>query len=174
MAAAAGPLDNAFWKFSLAVYSEPGVAEECLAVQESHGVDVNVLLFCAWLAGARKVALTPQDIDAIGAEVGEWHVSAVKPLRGARRHMKNVPGGEVAALRVRVKAAELEAEQIEQAMLFAYAEARWPQAGQAALPAALGSNLGTYLRKQGYGDAGAEDLPLRALCAAVLALPAMS
>ena len=121
-APAAGTLDNALWKFSLAVYAAPGVADECLAVQESHGVDVNVLLFCVWLAVARKVALTPQDIDAIGAQVGVWHDSAVRPLRGVRRYMKNVPGGDAAVLRTRVKGAELEAEQIEQAMLFAYAE----------------------------------------------------
>ena len=51
------PLDNAFWKFSLAVYAAPGVPEECLAVQERYGVDVNVLLFCAWLAfGAQSRA----------------------------------------------------------------------------------------------------------------------
>ena len=66
-APAAGTLDNAFWKFSLAVYATPGVAGECLAVQESLGVDVNVLLFCAWLAAARKVALTPGDIEGLVA-----------------------------------------------------------------------------------------------------------
>jgi uncharacterized protein (TIGR02444 family) len=174
MAAAAGNLDNAFWKFSLAVYAAPGVADECLAVQESHAVDVNVLLFCAWLASARRVALTAADIDAIGALVGEWHKSAVKPLRGVRRYMKNVPGGDVATLRTRAKAAELEAEQIEQSMLFSYAEQHWPQTEQTALPAALGSNLGTYLRAQGYRGPGGEGLPLHALCTAVLALPAES
>jgi uncharacterized protein (TIGR02444 family) len=125
----AGTLDNAFWKFSLAVYAAPGVADECLAVQESHGVDVNVLLFCAWLAAACKVALTPGDIEGIVAAVRSWHEEAVKPLRGVRRYMKDVPGGDVAVLRTRVKGAELEAEQIEQAMLFAHAERHWPPSG---------------------------------------------
>ena len=133
-ACAAGKLDNAFWKFSFAVYAAPGVADECLAMQESHGIDVNVLLFCAWLAAARKVALTPRDIAAIGAQVGAWHDSAVKPLRGVRRYMKNVPGGDVAALRTRVKAAELEAEQIEQAMLFAYADGIGREEGRRLCP----------------------------------------
>ena len=171
-ASAAGTLDNAFWKFSLAVYAAPGVPEECLAVQEAHGVDVNVLLFCAWLAAARKVALTPGDIEAIGTVVGVWHESAVKPLRGVRRYMKDVPGGDVAVLRTRVKGAELEAEQIEQAMLFAYAGERWPQAGQAVLPAVLWTNLETYLRAQGYAGPGGGELPLRSLCTAALARPA--
>ena len=167
-APAAGTLDNPFWKFSLAVYAAPGVAGECLAVQESHGVDVNVLLFCAWLAAARKVALTPADIEAIGAVVGAWHERAVKPLRGVRRYMKDVPGGDVAVLRTRVKGAEIEAEQIEQAMLFAHAERYWPQSGEAVLPAALWTNLEVCLRAQGYRGPG-DALPLRLLCAAVLA-----
>lgn len=172
--AAAGNLDNAFWKFSLAVYMAPGVGDECLAVQEDYGVDVNVLLFCAWLAFARKVALTPVDIDTIGALVGEWHESAVKPLRGVRRYLKNVAGEDVAALRARVKAAELEAEQLEQARLFSYAESCWARAGQAALPGALWSNLETYLRAQGYRGPGGEGLPLQTLCKAVFNLPAAS
>jgi uncharacterized protein (TIGR02444 family) len=168
-APAAGKLGNAFWTFSLAVYAAPGVADECLAVQEHYGVDVNVLLFCAWLASARQVALTSADIDAIGTLVGAWHESAVKPLRGVRRYMKNVPGGDIAALRTRVKAAELEAEQIEQAMLFSYAEQHWPRSGEGTLPAVLWTNLETYLRKQGYRGPGGEGLPLRSLCAAVSA-----
>ena len=171
MAAPVADRDNAFWKFSLAVYASSGVPDECLAVQERYGVDVNVLLFCAWLAFARKVALAPEDIGAIGAAVGPWHEGAVKPLRKVRRNMKSVPGADVAALRTRVKAAELDAEQYEQAMLFAYAGERWPQAGGAASPAALWSNLETFLRAQGYDGPGGEALPLRQLGAAVLGLP---
>ena len=129
---------------------------------------------CAWLAAARKVALTAQDIDPIGAVVDAWHQSAVKPLRGVRRYMKNVPGGDVAVLRTRVKGAELEAERIEQAMLFAHAEGHWPREGQAALPAALWSNLEAYLRTQGYRGPGGEGLPLRSLCAAALTSPKAS
>jgi uncharacterized protein (TIGR02444 family) len=40
---------NPFWRFSLAVYKAPGVAAECLALQETLGNDVKVLLFCAFL-----------------------------------------------------------------------------------------------------------------------------
>lgn len=173
-APAAGALDNAFWQFSLAVYASPGVPDECLAVQDRYGVDVNVLLFCAWLGFARKAALTRQDIEAIGAAVRDWHEQAVKPLRGVRRYMKNVPGGDVAVLRTRVKAAELEAEQIEQAMLFSYAGQHWPQPQQAALPDTLWANLEAYLRAQGYDGPGGDALPLANLCKAVLDLPAAS
>lgn len=171
---AAGTLDNPFWKFSLSVYGVPGVADECLAVQESHAVDVNILLFCAWLALARQVALTRAGIDAIVVEVGTWHESAVKPLRVARRYMKKVAGPDVAALRTLVKAAELEAEQLEQAMLFAYAEKHWRDRGQGALPETLSTNLEGYLRAQGYAGPGGDALPLQSLSAAVLNFPTVS
>lgn len=161
--------DNAFWRFSLAVYAAPGVADECLALQESHDIDVNVLLFCAWLACARKIALTVEDIVGIGAVVGPWHEGAVKPLRNVRRNMKIVPDADVAALRTRVKAAELDAEQYEQAMLFAYAETRWPVEEQAALPAVLRSNFEIYLRAHGFDGPGGNAMPLQHLSAAALA-----
>ena len=104
--------------------------------------------------------------------VRSWHEEAVKPLRGVRRYMKDVSGGDVAVLRTRVKGVELEAEQIEQAMLFAHAERHWPQSGEAALPAALWTNLEACLRAQGYRGSGGDALPLSSLCAAILALPA--
>jgi hypothetical protein len=43
----------------------------------------------------------------------------VRPLRNARQEMK--AGPDMATVRARVKAMEIEGEQIEQAMLFAYA-----------------------------------------------------
>ncbi len=43
-----------FWDFSLAIYRQPGVPEECLALQERLGADVNLLLLCAYLGAKRK------------------------------------------------------------------------------------------------------------------------
>ena len=42
------PEETPFWQFSGAVYAHPGVAEACLDLQDRHGLDVNLLLFCAW------------------------------------------------------------------------------------------------------------------------------
>ncbi len=47
---------NPFWDFSLAVWGREAVEPACLALQERHGIDVNVLLFCGW-AGRRGRAL---------------------------------------------------------------------------------------------------------------------
>lgn len=113
--------DNPFWRFSLAVYAAPGVAAECLALQDTSGVDINVLLFCAWLGAAKRSVLTTQDLAAIEAAVQPWRDAVIRPTRGVRRDIKAMPDStndDVAALRRDAAALELKAEQIEQAMLY--------------------------------------------------------
>jgi len=162
-------LDNAFWQFSLRVYSSSGVADECLAVQEQYGIDVNALLLCAWIAQARKIELAPQDIDALDAVVASWHEKVVRPLRSVRRYMKDLPDGEIRALRTRVKGVEIDSEQVEQAMLFAHAEQRLAAEGHAPLAAAVRANLESYLRAHGYRGQGSGDWPLNRMVEAVTA-----
>ncbi len=113
-------LDNPFWRFSLAAYAAPGVADECLALQDTHGIDVNVLLFCAWVGTARRTVLTADDLATIEAGVQPWREAAVHPLRAARRGIKALSAAddEIATLRKDVAALELRAEQVEQAMLY--------------------------------------------------------
>jgi uncharacterized protein (TIGR02444 family) len=113
--------DNEFWRFSLAVYKPADVAAECLALQEAVGLDVNLLLFCAWL-GTRAIVLSRGDIEAASRVVAGWHTSVVRPLRGVRRHITTQYGDVYEDLRSRVKDTELQAEQVEQAMLFSYAQ----------------------------------------------------
>jgi uncharacterized protein (TIGR02444 family) len=113
--------DNEFWRFSLAVYSQAGVAEECLALQEAVGADVNLLLFCAW-TGARAIVLSGDDIEQAMALVVAWHDHVVRQLRSVRQHMKGLEFERFESFRARVKSIELEAEQIEQAILFAHSK----------------------------------------------------
>ena len=110
--------DNEFWRFSLRVYDQEGVAEECLELQDRHGVNVNLLLFCAWM-GTQAITLDRNDIEAAAQVVVHWDAMVVRPLRIARKEMKTDP--DMATVRARAKALEIEAEQIEQAMLFAHA-----------------------------------------------------
>ena len=111
--------DNDFWRFSLAAYEPIDVAEECLALQDALGLDVNLLLYCAWF-GTRAIVLSRSDIEFASRIVAPWHDNVVRPLRSVRRQIKARFGSEFENLRSRVKIMELEAEQIEQAMLFAY------------------------------------------------------
>jgi uncharacterized protein (TIGR02444 family) len=121
-------IDNPFWRFSLALYGSEGVREECLALQDTLQIDVNVLLFVAWLGAKRGVNLTAADFALIETEAGSWSTSVIQPLRGVRRFLKPFRdrGGEPIARFARLSAQiELDAEQIEQAMLFDLAESRW-------------------------------------------------
>jgi len=113
--------DNVFWRFSLDVYAAPGVEAECLALQETHDVDVNLLLFCAWAGAEKKQRLARADLERLGEAVRAWRETVVKPLRSARRAIKPLVQRDPALheLRKRIAAGELEAERIEQAMLFA-------------------------------------------------------
>jgi uncharacterized protein (TIGR02444 family) len=147
--------DNDLWRFSLRVYAAPGVADECLALQERYGIDVNVLLFCTWMAAERRSILSTDDIEYCQRAVTDWHARAVKPLRTARQAMKGLAGAE--AVRTQVKALELESERLEQDMLFALAVERWPERGDAETADALRTNIDRYL--QSHGAPGSQAVP---------------
>ena len=117
--AAPANYDNEFWRFSLAVYSAEGVSAECLRLQDTLGVDVNVMLFCVWL-GARGVQLQRNDIEAAMRAVADWQDHVVQPLRSVRRFTKTKYHDD--DLRTSLKQIELRAEQIEQAMLFSLSD----------------------------------------------------
>ena len=136
--------DNEFWRFSLAVYKPADVAAECLALQEAVGLDVNLLLFCAWL-GTCGVVLSRGDIEAASRVVASWHTSVVRPLRSVRRHIKTQYGDAFENLRSRVKDDELQAEQVEQAMLFAYAQGIQSSADGADRRGAVARNVNEYI-----------------------------
>lgn len=106
---------NPFWDFSLAVYGRPGVPACCLALQDRRGVDVNVLLFAAWAGLECGIRLSAADLARIDGTVSGWRDEMVRPLRALRRRAK----AEDDALYRRMKAAELEAERVQQDRLFA-------------------------------------------------------
>ena len=87
-------LDNDFWRFSLKVYDQEGVANECLELQERHGVNVNVLLFCAWI-GTQAITLDRKDIEAATQIVLRWDAMVVRPLRIARQ--ESIPTWQLSA-----------------------------------------------------------------------------
>ena len=117
--------DNPFWQFSLTVYARPGVAAVCLDLQNALNIDVNVLLFVAWIGAAKDIILDDRSLATIEARTRGWNDSVVRPLRTVRQNMKSLP--EMAnqpadALRKDIAALELRAEQVEQALLFGTAE----------------------------------------------------
>ncbi|MCV2894640.1 TIGR02444 family protein [Lentibacter sp. XHP0401] len=112
-------LDNPFWRFSLDRYTRPGVATTCLEMQERVGIDVNLLLFAFWL-GQEERRVT-HDLVALDA-VAEWHETVVRPLRHARVARRPASGQHEDPIRSAIKLLELQAEQIEQALLYRHAK----------------------------------------------------
>lgn len=151
-------LETPFWAFSLAVYAGDGVAEECLALQERLDLDVNLLLFAAYMGAVEGLRLSQRDAESASAAVAEWHAEAVRSLRAARRALKapsqdagNPLHAANASLRLQVKRAELEAEKIEQAMLWHWSRDRLQDFQHDA--SALTANLRHVLAH--HGDANA-------------------
>ena len=141
------PFYNPFWDFSLKLYASPAVQTACLDLQDGSGVDVNVLLYMLWQASLRR-QLTLADAQAVLSGVDTWRADVVVPLRIARRNLKTPPpaldarGAE--ALRGIVKKAELEAERLQQAALFAITLPSAPDADATSVRAAGVANAAAY------------------------------
>lgn len=125
-----------FWTFSLTVYGAPGVREQCLALQDGYGIDVNLLLFCTFAGAVHGALMSEPAVEQAAAIVAAWHRDVVKALRQARRALKSFASEAIASpaavrLRESVKGIELESERIEQIMLQAWSGpliASWPRA----------------------------------------------
>lgn len=139
------PDKTPFWQFSGSVYGRPGVAEACLDLQERHGLDVNLLLFCAW-AGTRGQRLDGGDLGLLRSAARPWHDEVVAPLRAARRWLKqqvSLPEDLGETFREEVKGLELQAEMLEQLVL--YQELEIPEGPSDA--GTVAANLRLYLTR---------------------------
>jgi uncharacterized protein (TIGR02444 family) len=103
-----------------------------LVLQDQNGVDVNVLLYLLW-AGHNGRQLSPSEVQTIDRLSKEWRGHVVAPLRGIRRWLKDpspafaslstsLSTSLVDGLRQNIKAAELEAERLQQEALYSHAQ----------------------------------------------------
>jgi uncharacterized protein (TIGR02444 family) len=140
--------------FALAVYAADGVSGACLTLQDRLDVDVNVVLFAAYLGAVRAETLTTAGLVVTLGRVGDWHREVVLPLRSVRRRLKvhpaDVPTATAAAqLRADLQRLEIDAEMIELAELgdLAANEARPSASGTSTerAAAAIGTVVGEEL-----------------------------
>ena len=117
-----------FWDFSVRNYGQPGVADACLALQDRHGLDVNVLLFCCWFGCTRGVMDEPL-WERVLAFSEAWADNVVRPLRAVRTWMKHtgctqpeISNDECKSLREEIKRSELKAERLQENSLQELAE----------------------------------------------------
>jgi uncharacterized protein (TIGR02444 family) len=113
--------DHPFWDFSLTVYGTAGVPPACLELQERHGIDVNVLLFCAWNGASGRGAMSAAELRSALDAVAEWNGVVVCGMRAIRRRMKEgmppVPMERSEALRKVLMKLEVDCEHAEQLAL---------------------------------------------------------
>lgn len=117
---------ESFWDYSCRAYALPGVSTLCLRLQNEHGQDVNMLLFAAWFARTRG-ELTDPPLQQALAFSQNWAGAVVRPLRGARRWLKEkledlspismLERDGMQELRTQIKALELRTEQYQQTHL---------------------------------------------------------
>jgi uncharacterized protein (TIGR02444 family) len=104
------------WDFVLNYYGRKGVSEALIGLQDSQGIDVNMLLFLMWMA-AQKKSVAAGDIKLVSEASYPWQRSVVVPIRGVRRLLKDnaplVASDAAAAFRKKVQAIELEGEQLQ-------------------------------------------------------------
>lgn len=79
--------DSQFWNYSTQIYQLAEVESSCLHLQNCFEADVNILLYCCWLA-EQGIELDAQDIQRLIAATQPWQTSMIKPLREARKMMK--------------------------------------------------------------------------------------
>ena len=119
MAPAPSVTRTRFWDFSLQLYVRPGVADSCLQLQDEQGVNVNLLLWCAWL-DAQGLILDAGRLHSAQKRIHGWDDHYVVPLRQLRRRMKAEFGTTdvgIEALRTQIKHSELLAEKQVQLLL---------------------------------------------------------
>jgi uncharacterized protein (TIGR02444 family) len=112
-----------FVEFALGVYGADGVSAACLSLQGECAVDVNLVLFAAFLGARRGRAITTLDVGLAAGRVQRWNREVVAPLRDLRKRLADgpppAPSADTDALRKQVKDAELQAETLELAELAA-------------------------------------------------------
>jgi uncharacterized protein (TIGR02444 family) len=104
-------------QFALAVYGHDGVPAACLLLQNRVDLDVNLILFGAYLGAVWQRGLTEADLTTAQDRVRDWHVDVVRPLRSVRQRLKDgpapAPSPATIDLRSKLQQLEIEAELIE-------------------------------------------------------------
>jgi uncharacterized protein (TIGR02444 family) len=146
MTDAAAHTETPFWRFSLKLYSQAGVSDACIALQDSLGVDVNLLLFLFWLASDDR-QLAASEVKMLDDNVRDWRSLTIVPIRDTRRKLKGaatlVAPDRQEAFRNKVKAVELDAERLQQEALYEFSRSG-PLGKPAAPAAAARANVAAY------------------------------
>ena len=155
------PTENPFWDFSLQVYRRPGFGLACIDLQDRHGVNVNLLIYCNW-AGSLGRVLTAEEIVRLVEITEPWQEEVVRPLRASRRAVKTqqmLPPDKVEMFRQSILACELKGEELEQ---LALSKALPMNSGEGS-PEIAAANLRLYLADREIEPSGDDTANLAAI-----------
>jgi uncharacterized protein (TIGR02444 family) len=114
-------LEGPQWSFAIELYERPEVSRACLLLQDVLGVDVCLLLFALFVAREHNRILDRASLEDLYRAVADWRDEVVRPLRAIRRRTKTpataAPEAAIHGFRQQIKIAEINAEQIELALL---------------------------------------------------------
>jgi len=113
--------NNPFWTYSLQVYGGEGFSAACIELQDRHGLDVNLILYCLWTGQDGGGVLGPADFDRLIAASAGWNAEVICRLRAARLAIKNgfeaLPTELRDRFRKRILEIEIDGERAEQLLL---------------------------------------------------------
>lgn len=109
-------LDNPFWQFSLLQWKNNALQQQLLDLQNIQNYRINFLLLSMWLSFEQK-DINPH-YTFLMDKSSEWHSNIVEPIRNARKTLSNQNTLHTNALKKQLQACELQAEQIDQALLY--------------------------------------------------------
>lgn len=112
--------ENPFWDFSLQYYDKDGIPESLLYLQDSHDLDVNLILLAIWAGIEFGFLLCEEDFSKLDFVSGNWRKSIIEPLRKMRIELKvcrTLDDKLLEDVRENIKKLELDAEHIAQIKL---------------------------------------------------------
>lgn len=143
-----------FWEFALGSYARPGVAPCCVALQDQHGANVMLLLYCAWRAQGGECVRGAALRQAM-ARLEPLDCHLLRPLRAARRATRRaaeaLDSPSLAVGADRLMRAELAAERCQARLLADGASSR----GAGPARACAGQSLAACLEACGTAPAQA-------------------
>ena len=98
---------NPLWEFAVKIYFRKGVSEILLQAQDHFSLDINMILYSAWLASENR-RLSTKNVSEVENLVALWRREVIEPLRGLRISFKAISGADL--IREDVKKIEVRAE----------------------------------------------------------------
>ncbi|MCD6055288.1 MAG: hypothetical protein K0R12_250 [Gammaproteobacteria bacterium] len=76
-----------FWRFSLGLYQSPEIKPQLLSFQKDYGTNINIVLFCCWIADTYQGTLTRAELLRATALLANWHAKITKRLQRLRNSL---------------------------------------------------------------------------------------